>query len=120
MAKNFLKISKEKYTGQLNSLQNLLGKLDATITSYETKRNEMDKFIEDGDDHYQAIREGIDQNIKICRKYREMTDTSIKSLREILNSFDDFGDSARELIDTAKNEAGTIAKAAIEVANLLD
>lgn len=120
MAKNFLKISKQAYMTQVGTLESLLGKLDGAITSYETKRNEMDKFIENGDDNYEAIRAGVELQIKECRKYRRMTEESIKALKEIVQSLDEFGDKAKETLTTATETAGQVVKAVLEVTNLLD
>ena len=120
MAKNFLKISKQAYETQVSALETLIGRLDGAITNYETKRNEMDKFIENGDDHYETSRAGVEQNIKICRKYRKMTEQSIKALKEILQNMDDLGDNAKETLTPATDTAGQIAKTVLEVTNLLD
>ena len=119
MATATLKISKGAYEAKILKLQGLLGGLDTKITQYETLRNNMDKFMDGSDDNYESLRQNVEQNIKMVRKAREMTEASIKMLQDTLKEMETFGEEAKKTITEAGEMAGNTLKTAVEVINLL-
>lgn len=120
MATVTLKISKGAYEAKILKLQNFLGRLDSTLTNYETLKNNMDKFIDGSDDNYESIRENVESNIKMVRKAKEMTEASIKMLQETLQDQENFTIEAKKAIDESIEIAKNTFKAAVEVAKLVD
>ena len=120
MANVTLKVSVSAYQDKINKLEGYLNRLDSTITDYETAEKSMDKFIGEGDDNYEALRQNIEQNIATCRKAREMCDASIKALNETLSQMTDAGQNIGNLLSEAGGLAKSTISAAIEVANLVN
>ena len=120
MANVTLKVSKSAYQDKIARLEGLKNELDQRVTDYEAARNSMTKFIGEGDDNYNALRENVQTNINTCRKASEMCAASIESLRTTLEQMEDFGSNVSNLVNAAAEEAVTKVKTAIDIANLVN
>lgn len=120
MAQVSLKVNKASYEAQIALLQNHLNSLDNTITQYERKRTDLDSFMGGRDDNYEKMKAGIDHNIDVVRKAREMCDASIRSLQETLTAMEEFGSNMASTIESGVEAARSGVKAAFDVMNLID
>lgn len=115
-----LKVSKSAYEEKINRLNNYLNRLDATITSYEKAKNDLDSFMDGSDDNYNKMRESVETNIKTVRKAREMTVASIDMLKQTLSQMEDFGSNLGNMITSGTEAAVSGIQAAVEAMNLVD
>lgn len=115
-----LKVSKSAYEEKINRLQNYLNRLDSTITSYEKAERDLDSFMEGNDDHYEELRQQIENNIATVRKTRQMTEASIVSLQTTLSQMEEFGSNVGNLIQEGTEAAKGVIRTAIDAMNLVD
>ncbi len=120
MAQATLKISKGAYEAKILKLESCLNQLDNKITQYESLKNNMTKFMDGRDDNYEKFRTNVENNIKMVRKAREMTDASIKMLRDTLNQAEEFGEEMGRTISEAGELAMNTLKGAVEAMKLID
>lgn len=120
MAQATLKISKGAYEAKIIKLESCLNQLDTKVTQYETLKTNMTKFMDGSDDNYEKLRANVENNIKMVRKAREMTDASIKMLKETLKDAEEFGAEANKAISEAGELAMNTLKGAVEAMKLID
>lgn len=120
MANATLKISKGAYEAKILRLQSCLNQLDTKINQYESLRNNMTKFIDGSDDNYENLRANVENNIKMVRKAREMTDASIKMLQDTLRDMEEFGNQMGKTITETGELAMNTLKGAVEAMKLID
>lgn len=120
MANATLKISKGAYEAKILRLQSCLNQLDTKINQYESLRNNMAKFIDGSDDNYESLRANVENNIKMVRKAREMTDASIKMLQDTLRDMEEFGNQMGKTITETGELAMNTLKGAVEAMKLID
>lgn len=120
MAQATFKISKGAYEAKIIKLESCLNQLDTKITQYETLKANMNKFMDGSDDNYEKLRAGVENNIKMVRKAREMTDASIKMLKETLKQAEEFGTEMGKTITEAGELAMNTLKGAVEAMKLID
>lgn len=120
MAQATLKISKGAYQAKILRLQSCLNQLDMKITQYETLKANMTKFMDGSDDNYEKLRTNVENNIKMVRKAREMTDASIKMLTETLEQAEEFGAQMGKTISQSGELAMNTLKGAVEAMKLID
>lgn len=120
MANATLKISKGAYEAKILRLQSCLNQLDTKINQYESLRNNMAKFIDGSDDNYESLRTNVENNIKMVRKAREMTDASIKMLQDTLRDMEEFGNQMGKTITETGELAMNTLKGAVEAMKLID
>ena len=120
MAQATLKISKGAYEAKILKLESCLNQLDTKVTQYETLKTNMTKFMDGSDDNYEKLKANVENNIKMVRKAREMTDASIKMLKETLKDAEEFGAEANKAISEAGELAMNTLKGAVEAMKLID
>ena len=114
-----LKVSKSAYEDKITKLDNYLGRLDTAMQTYERKKIELDQFMDGSDDNYETVKANIDANIATVKKAKEMTEASMKMLRDTLKEMEDFGTNIGKLATDALDTAKTTIKGAVEAMNLL-
>lgn len=120
MAQATFKISKGAYEAKILRLESCLNQLDQKITQYETLKANMSKFIDGTDDNYESLRANVETNIKTVRKAREMTDASIKMLKDTLQQADEFGSQFSKAITESGELAMNTLKGAVEAIKLIN
>lgn len=80
----------------------------------------MAKFIDGSDDNYESLRTNVENNIKMVRKAREMTDASIKMLQDTLRDMEEFGNQMGKTITETGELAMNTLKGAVEAMKLID
>ena len=120
MANLTLKVSKSAYEAKITELEDLKNRLDSKVQDYKTAESSMDKFIGQGDDNYESLRENVETNIKTCQKASEMCEASIKALKETLQEMTEAGSNIGSLLSEAGELAKNTLKGAVEVAKLVD
>ncbi|MBR3437509.1 MAG: hypothetical protein IKG97_07130 [Lachnospiraceae bacterium] len=115
-----LRISKAAYEEKIYRLERLKNELDSRVSDYKAAEAGIDRFIGQGDDNYDILRKNIQTNIATCLKASEMTDLSIRALKETLQQMSDAGKSIRDILnDSQENEKRTV-RSAFEIAKLVD
>ena len=115
-----LRISKAAYEEKIYRLERLKNELDSRVSDYKAAEAGIDRFIGQGDDNYDILRKNIQTNIATCLKASEMTDLSIRALKETLQQMSDAGKSIRDILnDSQENEKRTV-RSAFEIAELVD
>ncbi len=120
MAQATLKISKGAYEAKILKLENCLSQLDTKITQYESLKANMNKFMDGSDDNYNKLQENVENNIRMVRKAREMTDASIKMLKETLKQAEEFGTELGKAISESGEIAKNTLKGAVEAMKLIN
>ena len=115
-----LKISKAAYEEKIYRLERLKNELDARVSDYRAAESGIDRFIGQGDDNYDILRKNIQTNIATCLKASEMTDLSIRALRETLQQMTDAGKSIRDMLDDSQETEKKTLRSAFEIAKLVD
>lgn len=118
MADFTLKVSKGAYEAKISLLENYLNRIDVTLNQYEALETKMDSFIEGSDDNYERLRESVVTNIKMVRKAKEMTEATLKSLQQTLESAEEFDQNLGNIIDNASDMAKNTLKGAVEAMKL--
>lgn len=115
-----LRISKAAYEEKIYRLERLKNELDSRVSDYKAAEAGIDRFIGQGDDNYDILRKNIQTNIATCLKASEMTELSIRALKETLQQMSDAGKSIRDILnDSQENEKRTV-RSAFEIAKLVD
>lgn len=115
-----LKVSKSSYEAKISKLQSLIQRLDSTMTDYQTRKTELDKFMDGSDDNYEKIKAQIDENIKSVRVAKNNAEASMKMLQETLKQMDEFGGKVGNLVQTATETAINGTKTAFDTMKLVD
>ena len=112
MANVTLKVSQPAYEAKITRLQDYLNRLDTQITNYETKKTQIDEFLDSTDVNYEKVRENIQEQIDVCRHSKELCDAAIQMLQQTLSEMTDAGQNIGNLL----NKAGETAKSGLNLA----
>ena len=115
-----LRISRSAYEEKIYRLERLKNELDARVSDYRAAEAGIDRFIGQGDDNYEILRKNIQTNIATCLKAGEMTDLSIRALKETLQQMTDAGASIHDMLSDSRETETRTLKSAFEIAKLVD
>ena len=115
-----LKVSRTAYEDKIYRLEGLKNELDARVSDYRAAESGIDRFIGQGDDNYEILRRNIQTNIATCLKAGEMTDLSIRALKETLQQMTDASTSIRDMLNDSGESEKKKLKSAFEIAQLVD
>ncbi len=110
-----LKVSKEAYLQQIETLSGLLAQLDSKATEYQTAKSNLTSFVEAGDSQYDNLCKNIDSNIKAVRKGYDMCQGAIDMLKGTLAEFDQLNKNMGEMLDQGQQFVDKAIDAAIDL-----
>ena len=107
MAKGSLNllVGKKDFLDRINKIETTMTKLNDVITRYGDAKKNLDQFMGDTDDNYEAMIARIDANVKAAKK-------AIK--KAFQNQIDGKGFSLVEVISTCPTNWGLTPKKALE------
>lgn len=114
-----LKVSKSDFEQRIAVVEGRMAQLTDVVDRYNRAKENLDQFIESGDNNYEAMIQRIDVNIKAAKKaYAALSETRA-SLQETVNLMEGMSNEVKETITAAVEATTSTVEAAIKVAELL-
>lgn len=114
-----LKVSKSDFEERINVVEGRMAQLMDVIERYNRAKQNLDQFIESGDDNYEAMLQRIDVNITAAKKSHAALAETKASLQETVNLMEGMSKEVKETITAGVEAATSTINAAIKVADLL-
>lgn len=114
-----LKVSKADFERRLQIIETRMSALMDVINRYGTARSNLDQFIENGDDNYQAMIDRIDQNVMAAKKAYAALNSLKLEINTTVTQLDEMSGKVKETITSATEAAKSSVEAAIKVAAIL-
>lgn len=114
-----LRVSKEDFVNRINTIETKMAALKDVVERYQTAKTNLDQFIEDGDDNYQAMIDRIDVNITAAKKAWTALQETRDSLQETVDQMEGMSNEVKETLTSATEAAIGAVNAAIKIKELL-
>ena len=114
-----LKVSKSDFERRLSVIETRMATLMDVINRYNTAKTNLDQFIENGDDNYQAMIDRIDQNVTAAKKAHAALGQLKMEMTKTVTQLDEMSSKVKETITSATEATKSTVEAAIKVAAIL-
>ena len=112
-------VSKEKFLEKISVVEQKMAALQDVINRYGQAKQNLDQFMGDTDDNYQAMIERIDTNVKAAKEsYTALLETK-KSLQDTVDKMEGMGSEMKETIAAGTEAAKSGIEAAIKIDSVL-
>lgn len=114
-----LRVSKEDFIKCIDTLDRNMQRLQDIILRYEGAKKETYKFIEEGDDNYQAMLDNIDVNILNAKNAYASLQEMKEDLQKTVDSMEGMSTQISDTIKSATDATKSTVTAAIKAQTLL-
>ena len=121
MAKGSLnvKVSRSDFERRMQVIEMRMNGLIDVVNRYNSARSNLDQFIENGDDNFQAMVDRIDANILAAKKAHAALNQIKVQIQTTLTQMDEMSGKVKETITSATDAAKSAVEAAIKVNSIL-
>ena len=114
-----LKVSKADFERRMQVIEMRMDALSDVVARYRQAKSNLDQFIENGDDNYQAMCERIDVNVEAAgRAYAALKEIRAK-MADTGSQMDEMSGKVKETITSATEATKSSVQAAIRIHSIL-
>lgn len=114
-----LRVSKSDFETRIGIAEASMASLEDVITRYGEAKDNLNQFIEESDDNYQAMIDRIDVNIKNAKKAYAALDETRKELLNTINQMEGMSEKVKDTITSATEAVSSVVEAGFKVEALL-
>lgn len=114
-----LRVSKQDFETRIAIVETKMAMLVDVIDRYGQARNNLDQFIESGDNNYEAMVRRIDTNIRSAKKAHAALNETRISLQDTVNKMETMGSEILQTIETGTEAAASVINTAITIESIL-
>lgn len=118
-AELMLHVNKEDYLTKISQLDALLNKLRDLLSRYQALKNNVTKFVQDGDSNFEKMRDNVQANIEAVQRAIGITQQSKDTLQKTVDQMDEMGSKVGTLLQEGAETARNVISTAIRVDKLL-
>lgn len=114
-----LHVSKQDFVNRIGQIEGKMGQLNSVIERYNSARNNLDQFVEEGDSTYEAWIRRIDINVDACRKALASLQETKNKLQTTVDQMEGMYGQLTATVSDAADAAKSTIDATLKVASLL-
>lgn len=114
-----LRVSQKDFEERITVISMRMQALEDVVARYGRAKENLDQFIESGDDNYEAMCAQIDEYVNNAKRaHAALNETKIQ-LQETVNQMANMGSEVKETITSATDAVKSTAEAAIKINSIL-
>lgn len=113
-----LHANKSDYEALIGQLDGKLNELRSVLSEYQTLKNDVEMFIQDGDSNFENMRANVQANIDAVQRAIGVTQSAKDGLQKTVDQMDEASANISNLMTEAAEFAGNTIKTAIRIEGL--
>ena len=108
-------VGKKDFLDRINKIESTMTKLEDVIARYGEAKKNLDQFMGDTDDNYEAMIARIDANVKAAKKSHAALQEAKAGIQDTVDKMENMGNEVKETITAGTEAAINTIDAAIKV-----
>lgn len=118
-AELLLHVNKEDYLNKIGELEALLNRLRDLLSRYQTLKNNVTKFVQDGDSNFTNMQNNVQANIEAVQRAIGITQDSKDTLQKTVDQMDEMSSKTATMLQEGAEAALNTISTAIRIEKLL-